>query len=76
MQDVNTIIDSKFKKIITDLDKVGAKKLSCDTVEKNLEELKTELKDFFANEADNLKNRLVINRLQALVVEFREMAGQ
>lgn len=76
MQDVNTIIDSKFKKIITDLDKVGAKKLSRDTVEKNLEELKTELKDFFANEADNLKNRLVINRLQALVVEFREMAGQ
>jgi hypothetical protein len=75
MQEANAIIDSKFKKIIKDLDYVGAKKVSRDTVEKNLSELKTELENHFAGQADNLKNKLVINRLQALLDEFKEMAG-
>lgn len=76
MNEVTAIIETKFKKIISDLDKVGAKKISRDTVEKNLDELKMELENHFTNEADNLKNRLVIKRLQALLLEFRQMAGQ
>jgi len=74
MQEVNAIIDSKFKKIIKDLDYVGAKRLSRDAVQRNLDELKVELADFFTAEADNLKNRLVINKLQTLVDEFKGMA--
>jgi len=82
MKELKKIIDTKFNKICIDLNKVGAKKLSRDTVEKNLDELKVELEKYFAEkdakfeaEAENLKNRLVIRSLQDTLIEFRKMAG-
>lgn len=71
MDNVKAIIDSKFRKIITDLDKAGAKKISRDTVQKNLDELKVELENHFTAEAENLKNKLVAMSLQDTLTNFR-----
>lgn len=82
MDKVRKLIDSRRNKIIIELGKVGAKKVSRDTVEKNLDELKAELESYFAekdakfkDEAENLKNKLVITSLQDTLTNFRVMTN-
>jgi len=75
MDKVRKLIDSRCNKIIIELGKVGAKKASRDIVERNHEELKAELENHFAAEAENLKNKLVITSLQDTLTNFRVMTN-
>lgn len=76
MEELRAITEKRFNKIMADLDMVGAKKVTRDTVRRNLDEFMVEVENYFAANAEGRTNKLVINRLQDLLNSYKEMTEE
>lgn len=73
MKELNKIVSERLKIINSELDKVGAKKVTRDTVKKHLDEMQSEIQAELQANADKLVNKLVISGIQQRLDEFKAM---
>ncbi len=71
MKELKKIIDDKFDKICIDLDRVGAKRISRDTVRKGLDELMVELEASSRRRMINSRMKPKTSRTGLLCAESR-----
>jgi hypothetical protein len=76
LEKLKKIIEEKFTKVIIELDYVGAKKASRDIVKRNLDELQVELEKALSDDAEKLRNKLIISVLENTLEKARLVAGE